>query len=70
MAHHPHERIQSQLIRFQVDHSQVEGYLTVPPGSKNIVVFAHGSGSSKDSKCFISATNHSQAHETKWWPKS
>jgi hypothetical protein len=50
MAHHPKERIQSQLIRFQVDHSTVEGYLTIPPEAKNIVIFAHGSGSSKDSK--------------------
>jgi dienelactone hydrolase len=39
----------STSIRVPVGHEQLAGDLTLPPGAKGIVVFVHGSGSSRQS---------------------
>lgn len=40
----------SELVRIPVDQVHVEGMLELPPNAKGIVLFAHGSGSSRHSK--------------------
>ncbi len=39
----------SQLVRIPVDHVLIEGLLELPVGSAGLVLFAHGSGSSRHS---------------------
>lgn len=36
-----------KLIRIPIDHSTLEGMLIIPPDARGIVLFAHGSGSSR-----------------------
>ena len=40
----------NELIRIQADSLQLEGMLSIPRGAKGVVLFAHGSGSSRHSK--------------------
>ena len=37
------------LIKIPIDNFYLEGFLEIPEGAKSIVIFAHGSGSSRDS---------------------
>ena len=41
--------IQSEIL-MPVDSVQLEGDLVVPPGATGVVIFAHGSGSSRHSR--------------------
>lgn len=36
-----------EIIHIQIDGKELEGMLNIPEGSKSIVIFAHGSGSSR-----------------------
>lgn len=40
-----------QLVQVPIDDVELEGELTVPDGASGLVVFAHGSGSSRHSPC-------------------
>ncbi|NOT54389.1 MAG: alpha/beta hydrolase [Deltaproteobacteria bacterium] len=42
-------RAPDQLVHIPADHVTLEGELTLPPGASGVVVFAHGSGSSRHS---------------------
>src|SRR5688572_23349135 len=42
-----HHDVESRAVRIPVGPVQLEGDLTVPEGAKGVVLFAHGSGSSR-----------------------
>src|ERR1700724_3647171 len=41
--------IEEQLVRISASSAELEGSLSIPPGATGIVLFAHGSGSSRHS---------------------
>jgi predicted alpha/beta-hydrolase family hydrolase len=45
----PGQKTREHRIRIPIEHAHLEGELIIPPGARGIVLFAHGSGSSRHS---------------------
>ena len=45
-----HNEIHDQLVKIKIDEETIEGELSIPSGSRGIVLFAHSAGSSRNSK--------------------
>ncbi len=45
----PEQKLENHAVQISLDSARLEGNLTIPPAAEGIVLFAHGSGSSRHS---------------------